>query len=61
MPLSLFDGDPEEPLGEADRKAITALRENFRYNLEPGISFEEFVVECGFSMEQVLSGRQGSR
>ena len=47
--------EPEdEPLGEDDIRAIEASREHFRHNPGGGVSFEEFVAECGFTMDQVL-------
>lgn len=44
----------DEPLSEEDRRAVAASREHFRKNPEPGVSFEQFAAECGFTMDQVL-------
>jgi hypothetical protein len=47
--------DPvDEPLSEEDRRAVGASREHFRQNSEPGVSFEQFAADCGFTMDQVL-------
>jgi hypothetical protein len=47
--------DPgDEPLSEEDRRAVAASHEHFRQNPEPGVSFEQFASECGFTMDQVL-------
>ncbi|MGD1068685.1 MAG: hypothetical protein ABSB15_00980 [Bryobacteraceae bacterium] len=47
--------EPEdEPLTEKDRRAISASREHFRRHPDPGVSFEQFAAECGFTMDQVL-------
>jgi hypothetical protein len=45
--------DGDDDLTEEDRRAIAASREYFRQNPEGGISFEQVVAECGFSMEQI--------
>jgi hypothetical protein len=46
------DEDDEE-LTEEDRRAIATSRDYFRQNPEGGISFEQMVAECGFTMDQV--------
>jgi len=47
--------DPaDEPLSEEDRCAVAASREHFRQNPEPGVSFDRFAADCGFTMDQVL-------
>ena len=51
--------DPEdETLSEEDRRTVAASTEHFSQNPEPGVSFEQFAAECGFTMEQVL-GHKG--
>jgi hypothetical protein len=49
--------DEEEGLTEEDRRAIAASREYFRENPEGGISFEQVVAECGFTMDRVRQHR----
>jgi hypothetical protein len=49
--------DDDEELTVEDRGAIAVSREYFRQNPEGGISFEQLVAECGFTMDQVR--RQG--
>jgi hypothetical protein len=47
--------DPaDETLSNEDRRAVAASRDYFRENPEPGVSFEQFAAECGFTMDQVL-------
>lgn len=48
---TMIDG---EELTEQDRSAIAESREYFRAEPEGGISFEQMVAECGFTMDQVL-------
>jgi hypothetical protein len=46
--------DPDdEPLSEEDRRAVSASREHFRQNPEPGVSFEQLAADCGFTMDQI--------
>ena len=46
--------DPDdEPLSEEDRRAVSASREHFRRNPEPGVSFEQLAADCGFTMDQI--------
>ena len=45
--------DDSDQLSEEDRRAIAASREYFRQNPDGGISFEQVVAECGFTMEQI--------
>ena len=47
----MLRGDDEEPTAD-DRRAIGASREYFRHNPEGGVSFEQVVAECGFTMDQ---------
>jgi hypothetical protein len=46
------DEDDDE-LTEEDRRVIAASREYFRQNPDGGISFEQAVAECGFTMDEV--------
>jgi hypothetical protein len=43
----------EDELSEEDRDAIRKSREYFRANPEGGLSFEDVVAGCGFTMDQV--------
>jgi hypothetical protein len=46
--------EPEdEPLTAEDRRAVAASREYFHQNPEGGVSFEQVVAECGFTMDQI--------
>ena len=45
------DDEPEE-FSDEDRRAVAASREYFRQGGE-GLSFEEVVADCGFTMEQI--------
>ncbi len=51
--LEVMIRDDDEELSAEDRDAIAASREYFRQNPEGGISFEQVVAECGFTMDQV--------
>lgn len=44
----------DEHLTDEDRRAVARSREHFRENPDPGVSFEQFAAECGFTMDQVL-------
>jgi hypothetical protein len=48
----MIDEEDEEELTEEDRRALTASREYFRQGGQ-GISFEQVVAECGFTMDQI--------
>lgn len=48
----------EEPLTEEDVRAVTTSREHFRRHPEPGVSFEQFAAECGFTMDQILDHKE---
>ena len=45
----------EEPLTAEDRRAVAASREWFATNPE-GIAFEQVVVECGLTMDDIKRG-----
>ena len=47
----------DEPPTEEDRRAIAASREYFRQNPEGGVSFEQVVVDLGFTMDQICGSR----
>ena len=51
--LEVMIDDEDEELTEEDRCAIAASREYFHQNPEGGVSFEQMVSECGFTMDQV--------
>jgi hypothetical protein len=44
----------DEELRDEDRRAVAASRDYFRENPEPGVPFEQFAAECGFTMDQLL-------
>ena len=46
--------DPDdEPLSDADRRAVSASREYFRKNPGQGVPFEQLAADCGFTMNQI--------
>ena len=49
----MIHDDDDEDLTEEDRRAVAASREYFRQGGE-GLSFEQVVAECGFTVDQVL-------
>jgi len=51
--LEVMVHDDDEELTAADRRAVAASRDYFRQNPEGGLSFEQVVAECGFTMDQV--------
>ncbi len=51
--LEVMIDDEEDELTEEDRQAIRSSREYFRENPDGGLSFEDMVAGCGFTMEQV--------
>lgn len=53
LEVMIHDDDGDEELTEEDRRAVAASREYFRQGGE-GLSFEQVVAECGFTMDQVL-------
>jgi hypothetical protein len=51
--LEVMIHDDGEELTAEDRRAVAASRDYFRQNPEGGLSFEQVVAECGFTMDQV--------
>jgi len=51
--LKVMVDDEEDELTEEDRQAIRSSREYFRENPDGGLSFEDMVAGCGFTMDQV--------
>jgi len=51
--LKVMVDDEEDELTEEDRQAILSSREYFRENPDGGLSFEDMVAGCGFTMDQV--------
>ena len=49
--------EDDDALTEEDRQAVAASREYFRQHPEGGVSFEELLSECGFTMDEVLNAR----
>ena len=45
--------DAAEELTAADRSAVAASRDYFRQNPDGGVSFEQVVADCGFTLDQV--------
>lgn len=43
----------DDHLTDNDVQAIAASREYFRKNPEGGVSFEQVIAECGFTMDQI--------
>ena len=50
------DEDEEDELTEEDSRAVAASREYFRQGGE-GLSFEQVVAECGFTMDQIRGSK----
>jgi hypothetical protein len=59
LEVMVHDEDDEEELSEEDRRAIAASREYFRQGGQ-GISFEQVVADCGFTMEQIRGAQKNS-
>ncbi len=51
--LEVMIRDEDDELTEEDRGAIAASREYFRQNPEGGLSFEQMLIDCGFTMDQI--------
>ena len=51
--LEVMIENEEDELTEEDRQAIRSSREYFRENPEGGLSLEEMVADCGFTMDQL--------
>jgi hypothetical protein len=49
----MIRSEDDDVLTEEDRQAVAASREYFRQNPEGGVSFEQLVAECGFTMDEV--------
>lgn len=56
--LEVMIHDDDDELTEEDRRAVAASREHFRQGGE-GVSFEEVVAECGFTMDQIRGSKSG--
>jgi hypothetical protein len=59
LEVMVHDEDDEEELSEEDRRAIAASCEYFRQGGQ-GISFEQVVADCGFTMEQIRGAQKNS-
>lgn len=59
LEVMVHDEDDEEELSQEDRRAIAASREYFRQGGQ-GISFEQVVADCGFTMEQIRGAQKNS-
>lgn len=51
--LKVMIDDEEDELTEDDRQAIRSSREYFQKNPNGGLSFEDMVAGCGFTMDEV--------
>jgi hypothetical protein len=51
--LEVMIDDEEDELTDEDRQAIRSSREYFRENPDGGLSFEDIVAGCGFTIDQV--------
>jgi hypothetical protein len=51
--LEVMIEDVEDELTEEDRQAIRSSREYFRENPDGGLSLEDMVAGCGFTLDQV--------
>lgn len=51
--LEVMIDDEDDELTEEDRSAIRSSREYFRENPDGGLSFEDLIAGCGFTMDQV--------
>ena len=52
--LEAMVNEEDDVLTEDDRQAVIASREYFQQGNE-GISFEQVVAECGFTMDQITA------
>jgi hypothetical protein len=59
LEVMVHDEDDEEELSEEDRRAIAASREYFRQGGQ-GISLEQVVADCGFTLEQIRGAQKNS-
>jgi hypothetical protein len=59
LEVMVHDEDDEEELSEEDRRSIAASREYFRQGGQ-GVSFEQVVADCGFTMEQIRGAQKNS-
>lgn len=46
----------DEEVGEEEKQAVARSKEWFRHN--QGVSFEDVVAECGFTMDQIQSHKE---
>jgi hypothetical protein len=51
--LEVMLDDEEDELTDEDRQAIRSSREYFRENPHGGLSFEDMLAGCGFTMDQI--------
>ena len=56
--LEVMIHDDDEEITEEDRRTVAASREYFRQGGE-GLSFEQVVAECGFTMDQIRGSSKG--
>ena len=50
--------EDDDELTEEDRRAVAASRQYFQQGGE-GLSFEQVVAECGFTMDQIRASSKG--
>lgn len=53
----MVDVEDDDELTEDDRRAVAASREYFRQGGE-GLTYEQVVAECGFTMDQVRASKE---
>lgn len=51
--LEVMIEDEGDELTEEDRRLVEDSREYFRHNPEGGMSFEQLVTDCGFTLDQL--------
>lgn len=51
--LQVMIENEEDELTEEDRQAIRSSRDYFRQNPDGGLSFEDMVAGCGFTLDQL--------
>ena len=56
--LEVLVHDENDELTDEDRRVVAASREYFRQGGE-GLTFEQVVAECGFTMDQIRESKAG--
>ncbi|MGH9625630.1 MAG: hypothetical protein ACRD6B_14360 [Bryobacteraceae bacterium] len=58
--LEVMTGEGGDELTSEDRRAIADSRRYFRENPDGGLSFEQMIADCGFTMDQIRKHRPDS-